>query len=134
MNSTARNYYRDRDSRDPRRNYPTAAQEVHLRLLANLSNVIDPSVNKKEYDAIIRRLVPYMVSVLSKSVNNFIDVFEALEKINFVEVGKYGGLKKILREFDQNYVQIIERSEDEIRTIMKSHNNPRPFQGKSIIK
>jgi hypothetical protein len=46
----------------------------------------------------------------------------------------YGGLKKILREFDQNYIQIIERSEDEIRTIMKSHNNPRPFQGKSIIK
>ena len=45
MNSTARNYYRD--SRDPRRNYPTAAQEVHLRLLANLSNVIDPSVNKE---------------------------------------------------------------------------------------
>lgn len=132
MNSTAKNYYRD--SRDPRRNYPMAAQEVHLRLLANLSNVIDPSVNKKEYDAIIRRLVPNMVSVLSKSAKNFIDVFEVLEKNNFVEVGKYEGLKKILREFDQNYVQIIERSEDEIRTIMKSHNNPRPFQGKSKLK
>jgi tRNA G18 (ribose-2'-O)-methylase SpoU len=76
-----------------------------------------------------------MVSVLSKSVKNFIDVFEALEKIYFVEVGKYGGLEKILSEFDQNHVQIIERSEDEIRRIMKSHNNTRPFQGiKSIIK
>ena len=76
-----------------------------------------------------------MVFVSSKSVKkNFVDVFEALEKIYFVEVGKYGGLEKILSEFDQNYVQIIERSEDEIRTIMKSHNNTRPFQGKSIIK
>ena len=57
------------------------------------------------------------------------------KKIYFVEVGKYGGLEKILREFDQNYVQIIERSEDEIRAIKKSDNNPRPFQGiKSIIK
>jgi hypothetical protein len=65
-----------------------------------------------------------MVSVLSKSVKkNFVDVFEALEKIYFVEVGKYGGLEKILSEFDQNHVQIIERSEDEIRRIMKSHNN-----------
>lgn len=76
-----------------------------------------------------------MASVLSKSVKNFIDVFEALEKIYFVEVGKYGGLIKILREFGQNYVQLIERSEEEIRAIMKSHNKPRPFQGiKSINK
>ncbi|VDI23747.1 Hypothetical predicted protein [Mytilus galloprovincialis] len=126
MNATARNYYRD--SNDPRKNYPTAAKDAHLRLLAELSNVIDPSVNKVRYDAIIRRLVPYMVSMLSKKAQNFIDIFESLEKLHFVEVGKYGALKKILREFDPQYVQIIENAEEEIKIIMKSHKQPKPVQ------
>lgn len=123
MNPTARNYYRD--SRDPRKNYPTAAKDVHLQLLAKLSNLIDPSVNRVQYEAIIKRLTPYMVSVLSRKNKNFIDIFESLELIHFIEIGKYGPLKKVLREFDQRYVQIVETAEEEIRMIMKSHRQPK---------
>ncbi|VDI38397.1 caspase 7 [Mytilus galloprovincialis] len=108
---------------------PKEALDKHAYLTTQLSNYIDSSIDKDQYEQLLNRLKSVLTPKDRNNAKTIMHILESMEKKSFIAPGKYADLKKILSEFDERIARdVIEPIEEEINDILAKNSKSTKIQ------
>ena len=100
--------------------------QIHRKLGADLSNfIIDHDLKQLK-----TRCSQYITPREIQKMNDFIDIYEYMEKKGAIEVGKYEKLKEIVKDYDKQAFDMIVKAEKDIKA--KQNENSKSYLRKKF--
>jgi len=110
----------------PKRRPTQEMKQRHLKLITDLSDYVDPSLDKLEYKQFENLIRSELPPADRKKAKDIMDMFVRLEERGKIGVGKYDIIKTQLQRFKESMVVLIEEAEEEIEDMRRSQASNEP--------